>query len=259
MRAGDGFQQAGGGLRVVVLGGTGVVSQAVEDELAQFVRSDAPDLDDVQNVGEPDDTSFVVDPDPDPAPPPPPSPSPSPIHDADADADTDPEPIADADADADLDADADPIADTGPAEDAHTLTATVTDQYGDPFRDAGVRFVVDEEGAPDERTAAAGTNSDGRATFTFTNGTPGATNEITACTTGDSDAPADCDGEGVLSAEPATMAWGPARPYIKFPQSRSDDPNRVILIYSAPLNEPLAGAESQFTLDTGTMTVTATA
>lgn len=60
-----------------------------------------------------------------------------------------------------------------------TLTATLT--AGDtPLAGRTIRFRVSSEGTPNPTSGVAGTDSNGRASFTFTNGTAGQTNTVTA-------------------------------------------------------------------------------
>jgi hypothetical protein len=85
----------------------------------------------------------------------------------------------------------------------HVVTATVLDQFGDPFAGADVHFAVSGGGTPDPAGGEGVTNGAGQATFTFTNDTE-ITNTITGCIDDD---PANnlCD-MGELTAT-ATKTW----------------------------------------------------
>jgi hypothetical protein len=85
----------------------------------------------------------------------------------------------------------------------HDVTATVLDQFGDPFPGADVHFAVTGGGTPAPASGEGLTNAAGQATFTFTNNAE-ATNTITGCIDDD---PANnaCD-VGELTAT-ATKTW----------------------------------------------------
>jgi Ca2+-binding RTX toxin-like protein len=112
-----------------------------------------------------------------------------------------------------------PATDTNPVNTNHVVTATVEDQFGDPFAGADVHFGVTGAGVP---TPAAGddvTDAGGLATFSFTNATVG-TNTITACI--DADAGSDCDVPE--TSDTATKTW--TEP--KCPGFEADPRNQVV-------------------------------
>jgi hypothetical protein len=95
-----------------------------------------------------------------------------------------------------------PATDTNPAGAPHTVTATVTDGFGNPVAGEDVHFDVTGAGTPDPAAGHDVTDVDGEATFTFTNDSEG-TNTITACI--DADDGVDCDpGE---ASDTATKTW----------------------------------------------------
>jgi len=98
-----------------------------------------------------------------------------------------------------------PETDTNPINTDHTVTATVTDEFGNPVAAEDVHFAVSGGGTPVPATGEGTTNASGQATFTFTNGTE-VTNTITGCI---DDGPANntCDmGE---ATDTATKTWTP--------------------------------------------------
>ena len=95
-----------------------------------------------------------------------------------------------------------PATDTNPIGTSHTLTATVTDEFGNPVAGEDVHFAVTGDPTPVPASGDGVTNAAGQATFTFTNGTVG-TNTITGCI--DDDDGLDCDmGE---ASDTATKTW----------------------------------------------------
>jgi Ca2+-binding RTX toxin-like protein len=84
----------------------------------------------------------------------------------------------------------------------HALTATVTDDFGNPIEGEDVHFDVTGGGTPDPASGNATTDASGVATFTFTNDAE-ATNTITACI--DADSSASC--EVSEASDTATKEW----------------------------------------------------
>ena len=72
-----------------------------------------------------------------------------------------------------------PATDTNAVGTDHTVTATVTDN-GSPIDGASIHFAVTGEGTPTPASGNDVTDSNGKATFTFSNAAAG-TNTITAC------------------------------------------------------------------------------
>ena len=62
----------------------------------------------------------------------------------------------------------------------HDVTATVTDQFGEPFAGAGMNFAVGGGGTPTPASGDRTSNANGEAVFSFSNNTV-ATNTVTAC------------------------------------------------------------------------------
>ena len=96
-----------------------------------------------------------------------------------------------------------PATDTNPVDSDHVVTATVTDEFGNPLAGEDVHFAVSGGGTPDPASGEGVTNAAGQATFTFTNDVE-ATNTITGCV---DDGPANnaCD-MGEL-ADTASKTW----------------------------------------------------
>lgn len=77
----------------------------------------------------------------------------------------------------------------------HTVVVTATDEFGNPVGGVAVRFEVEEgDGTATPQTDVAMTESDGTATFTYTNTTAG-DDRIEACTDATGTAPATCADE----------------------------------------------------------------
>jgi protocatechuate 3,4-dioxygenase beta subunit len=74
-----------------------------------------------------------------------------------------------------------PATDTNVVGTPHAVTATVTDQFGQPFQGAVVLFDVSAQGTPAPTSGADISDASGEAGFTFTNSSAGVTNTITAC------------------------------------------------------------------------------
>ena len=100
-----------------------------------------------------------------------------------------------------------PESDTNRVGTPHTVTATVLDQFGDPFAGQAVHFAVTGAGTPVPTGGNDTTDAVGLATFAFTNNTAG-TNTITACI--DADAGLDCD--AAEASDTATKTWTPVCP-----------------------------------------------
>jgi Ca2+-binding RTX toxin-like protein len=83
-----------------------------------------------------------------------------------------------------------PETDTNDTGTDHTVTATVTDEFGNPVAGEDVHFVVTGGGTPVPTAGDDLTDTAGQATFTFTNGNA-VTNTITGCI--DADDGSDCD------------------------------------------------------------------
>ncbi|MBW3665123.1 MAG: Ig-like domain-containing protein, partial [Actinobacteria bacterium] len=98
-----------------------------------------------------------------------------------------------------------PASDTNTIGTPHTVTATVRDQFGNPFEGANVLFEVTGDPAPDPDSGSDTTDANGEATFTFTNPLPGQ-NTITACTNSDGSLPASC-GAATGPSGTATKTW----------------------------------------------------
>jgi Ca2+-binding RTX toxin-like protein len=121
-----------------------------------------------------------------------------------------------------------PPTDTNRVGTSHTVTATVLDQFGDPFAGQAVHFAVTGAGTPVPTGGNDTTDATGLATFAFTNNTAG-TNTITACI--DVDTGSDCDvGEASASA---TKTWTPVCPGFA-----ADPRNQVV---GTPASEVLVG------------------
>jgi Ca2+-binding RTX toxin-like protein len=95
-----------------------------------------------------------------------------------------------------------PGTDTNPVGTDHTLTATVTDQFGNPVELEDVHFDVTGAATPVPAAGHDITDAAGVATFTFTNDSAG-TNTITACI--DADDGVDCD--PAEASDTATKTW----------------------------------------------------
>jgi protocatechuate 3,4-dioxygenase beta subunit len=95
-----------------------------------------------------------------------------------------------------------PASDTNPVGTDHAVTATVTDQFSDPFAGQDVHFDVTGDGTPTPASGDATTDAGGQATFTFTNPVAG-TNAVIACI--DADDNQKCD-EGEATAA-AAKTW----------------------------------------------------
>ncbi len=115
-----------------------------------------------------------------------------------------------------------PATATNPVETNHIVTATVVDQFGDPFPGAEVHFAVSGGGAPVPAAGDDTTDADGEATFNFTNSV-GVTNTITGCV--DADAGLDCDAGEV--SDTATKTWT-EEPVVECPGFEGDPRNDVV-------------------------------
>ena len=89
----------------------------------------------------------------------------------------------------------------------HGVTATVVDQFGDPFAGADVHFAVTGGGTPTPASGDGTSNANGVATFSFSNSAEAA-NTITACVDANHDN--SCAGEALTAT--ATKTWGTPRP-----------------------------------------------
>ena len=89
----------------------------------------------------------------------------------------------------------------------HGVTATVADQFGDPFAGADVHFAVTGGGTPTPASGDGTSNASGVATFSFSNNAQAA-NTITACVDANHDN--SCAGEALTAT--ATKTWGTPRP-----------------------------------------------
>ena len=89
----------------------------------------------------------------------------------------------------------------------HEVTATVVDQFGDPFAGADVHFAVSADGTPTPASGEGTSNASGKATFSFSNSAEAA-NTITACVDANHDN--SCAGETITAT--ATKTWGTPRP-----------------------------------------------
>lgn len=89
--------------------------------------------------------------------------------------------------------------------DTHTVTATVTDPGGDPCEGVEVLFEVDPAEGAEPSTDTDTTNEDGEATFSYTRDGE-SSDTITACTTDEGDAPAQCDTAEHIH-DTATKTW----------------------------------------------------
>jgi Ca2+-binding RTX toxin-like protein len=114
-----------------------------------------------------------------------------------------------------------PASDTNLVNTNHIVTATVVDQFGDPFPGADVHFAVSGDGAPVPAAGDDVTDADGEATFNFTNSIA-ATNTITGCV--DADGGLDCD-PGEVSGT-ATKTWVTDVP--ECPGFEGDPRNQVV-------------------------------
>ena len=116
-----------------------------------------------------------------------------------------------------------PETDTNPVGSDHTVTATVSDEFGNPVAGEDVHFAVTGGGTPVPAAGEGMTNAAGQATFTFTNDTV-VTNTITGCI---DDGPANnaCDvGE---ASDTATKTWT-VPPPITCPGFAGDPRNQVV-------------------------------
>jgi Ca2+-binding RTX toxin-like protein len=114
-----------------------------------------------------------------------------------------------------------PDADTNPVRTSHVVTATVLDQFGDPFLGADVHFVVTGGGVPNPASGDDTTDASGQATFVFSNSSA-VTNTITGCV--DADVGSDCDlGE---ASDTATKTWTVPPPVC--PGFAGDPRNQVV-------------------------------
>ena len=96
-----------------------------------------------------------------------------------------------------------PATDTNPVGTNHTVTATVSDEFGNPVEGEDVHFNATGGGTPVPAADDDVTDVAGHASFTFTNGTAEITNTITGCI--DDDGGLDCDmGE---ASDTATKTW----------------------------------------------------
>ncbi|HET9665858.1 MAG TPA: Ig-like domain-containing protein, partial [Desertimonas sp.] len=115
-----------------------------------------------------------------------------------------------------------PATESNPVGTDHTVTATVLDQFGDPFPGADVHFAVSGGGTPVPATGDGVTNAAGQATFTFTNGTE-VTNTITGCIDND---PANDTCEMVEAIDTATKTWTVIP--VRCPGFAADPRNQVV-------------------------------
>jgi parallel beta-helix repeat protein len=89
--------------------------------------------------------------------------------------------------------------------DTHEVTATVLDQFDDPFQGAEVRFEVWENGVFVPPPGEGTTDEEGRAEFSYSH-EDAAEHEIVACTHPDGALPFSCAEAGVVSDD-ATKTW----------------------------------------------------
>jgi len=136
-----------------------------------------------------------------------------------------------------------PATDSNLVNTPHTVTATVTDQFGEPFQGAVALFAVNAVGAPSPTSGTAVTDAAGEADFTFTNSTANVTNIITSCLDTDPVNGA-CDvGEETATA---TKTWQaptpppppPPPPAPKCPGFEGDARNQVV---GTPGDDQLVG------------------
>jgi Ca2+-binding RTX toxin-like protein len=112
----------------------------------------------------------------------------------------------------------------------HIVTATVTDQFDQPFATADVHFDVTGDGTPTPAEGDDATDANGEATFSFSNAEEG-TNTITACID-------ENENEACNMGEPtatATKAWVEACP------GYEDDPRNQVV--GTPGDDVLPGTE----------------
>jgi len=133
-----------------------------------------------------------------------------------------------------------PAAGTNPIDTSHTVTATVLDQFEEPFEAADVHFDVTGDGTPTPATGDDATDVAGEAEFAFTNDTAG-TNTITACI--------DLDESGTCGMEPsdtATKVWVEVTDTITLaPLTETNEPGTAHVVTATVLDEldaPVEGA-----------------
>jgi protocatechuate 3,4-dioxygenase beta subunit len=139
-----------------------------------------------------------------------------------------------------------PATDTNVVGTSHPMTATVTDEFGNPVEGADVHFDVDSSGSPDPVADDDATGADGTAAFTFTNDTPG-TDTITACV--DEDISQSCDlGETSDTATKTWMAGAPAAIDLTPATDTNtvDTPHDMIATVTDTFDNPIEGVDVHF-------------
>jgi Ca2+-binding RTX toxin-like protein len=138
-----------------------------------------------------------------------------------------------------------PPLDSNPVGTNHELTATVTDEFGNPVAGVLVGFDVDSDGAPDPDSGTDTTNAQGVATFTYTN-TEAGLDTIEACFEPGGEEPPVCG--------QAAKTWteGPAA-IITLAQAEDtnpvNSPHTVTATVTDEFGNPVAGVEVAFTVD----------
>jgi uncharacterized GH25 family protein len=131
-----------------------------------------------------------------------------------------------------------PATGTNPTDTSHTVTATVLDQFEEPFEAVDVHFDVTGDGTPTPAAGDDATDVAGEAEFAFTNDTAG-TNTITACI--------DLDESGTCGMEPsdtATKVWVEVTDTITLaPLTETNEPGTAHVVTATVLNASAAPVE----------------
>ncbi len=142
---------------------------------------------------------------------------------------------------------------TNPVGSMHDLTATVDDQFGDPFAGADVHFAVSPEGTPNPASGDGTSGANGKAVFSFSNNAE-ATNTITACVDANHDN--SCAGEALTAT--ATKTWEkPVPTAVDLTPSSATNlvltPHLLTALVTDQFGDPIAGGAVLFTVtSTGT-------